>query len=306
MLVHDDEVGRQHVEAVVHGHVAPPPCRRLEGRHDMHVPVPLTEILACEHVPGAIEPGLAQLIGQGFKHVDILGVPLHEHGIVCNLCLDEFVVVRPLVASILSVNKEPFHPGMANSAGVAGEVHALWESAHAAQTSLEGLELVLRKLCRLVDEDDIVLLPLIPEHVPLRGAVAEPDVRAVREYKSLLLVVPVREARELQLHRENVILQQLGMCPADDEDVYAGIPVRQHVGLFAHRPGLAAAARTAVSDEAPAGLEKEFLPLIELEHPIRHSRRPPRQSPRGRLFASRSRPGARPRPCSANAPALCS
>ena len=193
---------------------------------------------------------------------------------------------------------------MAHAARVAGEVHALGVSAHAAQAAFEGLELVLRKLCRLVDEDDIVLLPLIPEHIPLRGAVAEPDVRAVREYEALLLVVPVREARELQLHRENVILQQLGVCPADDEDVYAGITVRQHVSLLAHRPGLTAAARTAVSDEAPAGLEKEFLPLVELEHPIRHSRRPPRQSPRGRLSASRLHPeGAQPRPCSASAQA---
>ena len=196
---------------------------------------------------------------------------------------------------------------MAHAARVAGEVHALWESAHAAQTSLEGLELVLRKLCRLVDEDDIVLLPLIPEHIPLRGAVAEPDVRAVREYKSLLLVVPVREARELQLHRENVILQQLGMCPADDEDVYAGITVRQHVGLLAHRPGLTAAARPAVGDEAPAGLEKQSLPLIELEGLTLHSSRPPRPSRRGTLSAFHSRPaGVRPRPCSASVRVLCS
>ena len=100
VLVDRDEVGRQHVEAVVHGHIAPPPRRHLEWFHHMHVPVPLAEILARENVPGAIEPGLAQLIGQGFKHVDILGVPLHEHGVVCNLCLDEFVVVRPLVAMV--------------------------------------------------------------------------------------------------------------------------------------------------------------------------------------------------------------
>ena len=100
VLVHDDEVGRQHVEAVVHGHISPPPCRRLEGLHHMHIPIPLAEILAREHVPGAVEPGLAQLIGQGFEHADIFGVPLHEHGIVSYFSLDEFVVVRPLVAMV--------------------------------------------------------------------------------------------------------------------------------------------------------------------------------------------------------------
>lgn len=135
VFVHRDEVGRQHVEAVVDCHVAPPPGRRLEGRHDMHVPVPLAEILACEHVPGAVEPGLSQLIWQGLEHVYVLGVLFHQHGVVRDLGLDKLVVVRALVASILSVNKEPFHPGMANSAGVAGEVHALGEVVRAAQGS---------------------------------------------------------------------------------------------------------------------------------------------------------------------------
>ena len=51
VLVHDDEIGRQHVEAVVDCHVAPPPGRRLEWRHDMHIPVPLAEILAREYIP---------------------------------------------------------------------------------------------------------------------------------------------------------------------------------------------------------------------------------------------------------------
>ena len=303
VLVHHDEICRQHVEAVVDCHVAPPPGRRLEGRHDMHVPVPLAEILACEHVPGAVEPGLSQLIWQGLEHVYVLGVLFHQHGVVRDLGLDKLVVVRALVASILSVNKEPFHPGMANSAGVAGEVHALGEVVCAAQAALEGLELEFRELSSLVDKDDVELLALVLEHVPLRRAVAEADVRAVREDKALLLLLPPGYVPQLHLQREYVVVAQLLKAPAHDEYLDACVSRSQQHCLHAYGPGLAAAARPAVAYKAPAGLEEQLLPLVEPQDFSLHSRPPPRLWPRGTHSSRCCRQLSRPPPCSASAQA---
>ena len=106
----------------------------------------------------------------------VLGVLFHQHGVVRDLGLDKLIVVRALIALILPVDKEPFYPRMAYAAGVAGEVHSLGEVVRAAQAALEGLELEFRELCRLVYEDDVVLLTLIPAHVSFCRAVAEPDI----------------------------------------------------------------------------------------------------------------------------------
>ena len=224
--------------------------------------------------------------------MDVLGVLLEQDGVVRHAGLYEFVFIRLLSGGELPVDEEPLHPGVAHAARVAREVHALGEIVDAAQAALERLELIFRELRRFVDEYGVVLLPLIPEHVPLRGAVAVPDVRAVREQEPFLVVVPPRNAVELRLHGQDVVLQELGVCAADYEYVDAGIPAREQHRLLAYGPGFPAAVGAPVGDKPPAGLEEELLPLVEPEAPSLHIPRPPRRR-RRRTQISRRRPRCR-------------
>lgn len=94
-----------------------------------------------------------------------------QHGIVVYTRSDENVMLRPLFISVVAINKQPLDLAMPDAAWVAGVVHSrrddrmpriVWSVA-----GLDEIHLTLREQRRLLEANNVVLLPLVPIDVIL-------------------------------------------------------------------------------------------------------------------------------------------
>ena len=276
VLVHADEQRRQHVEAVVQRDVPPPPRRRLKRLADVVLAVPLGEVLSHEHVPIAVAPRLAQPVGQVVQPPDVFRVLLHQDVVVRHLRGDEHIVLRTLAAAEIAVDEQPLHPRVSRPAGVAGEIHPLGKVVGAAQRRRQRRVLVLGEVRRLVEENGVVLLPLVLVHVALAVAVAEDDQAAVRELEGLVRRLVVRHAAQQPAHGADVVLPQLHQRAAQDQNADARVPRRHEDRLVLHAPALAAAPRPAIADIAlPRGEKQLLLRLRRRQYDLSRHALPP-------------------------------
>ena len=264
LLVHSHPKRRQHVHAVIQRHIAPPVRRDAVRPAHMHIAVKFREILALENVPLAQQPRPALFLRQIFQHAHIVRVVRHQGMVVVHIGGDKHIVFGMLRLFVPPVDEQPLHPGVPHAAGVAGQIKALWEVVGAAQACRQRGELELRELRGLVHKNNVVLLPLVLQHVALAAAITEYDAAAAGEREGFVRVPVPGDARKVRRHRQDMVFPQLRERAAHDQNAGARVRQRQPGGFFAHRPAFAAAARPAVCDKACARLKKFDLPRVRL------------------------------------------
>ena len=264
LLVHSHPKRRQHVHAVIQRHIAPPVRRDAVWPAHMHIAVKFREILALENVPLAQQPRPALFLRQIFQHAHIVRVVRHQGMVVVHIGGDKHIVFGMLRLFVPPVDEQPLHPGVPHAAGVAGQIKALWEVVGAAQACRQRGELELRELRGLVHKNNVVLLPLVLQHVALAAAITEYDAAAAGEREGFVRVPVPGNARKVRRHRQDMVFPQLRERAAHDQNAGARVRQRQPGGFFAHRPAFAAAARPAVCDKACARLKKFDLPRVRL------------------------------------------
>ena len=264
LLVHSHPKRRQHVHAVIQRHIAPPVRRDAVRPAHMHIAVKFREILALENVPLAQQPRPALFLRQIFQHAHIVRVVRHQGMVVVHIGGDKHIVFGMLRLFVPPVDEQPLHPGVPHAAGVAGQIKALWEVVGAAQACRQRGELELRELRGLVHKNNVVLLPLVLQHVALAAAITEYDAAAAGEREGFVRVPVPGDARKIRRHRQDMVFPQLRERAAHDQNAGARVRQRQPGGFFAHRPAFAAAARPAVCDKACARLKKFDLPRVRL------------------------------------------
>ena len=264
LLVHSHPKRRQHVHAVIQRHIAPPVRRDAVRPAHMHIAVKFREILALENVPLAQQPRPALFLRQIFQHAHIVRVVRHQGIVVVHIGGDKHIVFGMLRLFVPPVDEQPLHPGVPHAAGVAGQIKALWEVVGSAQACRQRGELELRELRGLVHKNNVVLLPLVLQHVALAAAITEYDAAAAGEREGFVRVPVPGNARKVRRHRQDMVFPQLRERAAHDQNAGARVRQRQPGGFFAHRPAFAAAARPAVCDKACARLKKFNLPRVRL------------------------------------------
>ena len=264
LLVHSHPKRRQHVHAVIQRHIAPPVRRDAVWPAHMHIAVKFREILALENVPLAQQPRPALFLRQIFQHAHIVRVVRHQGMVVVHIGGDKHIVFGMLRLFVPPVDEQPLHPGVPHAAGVAGQIKALWEVVGSAQACRQRGELELRELRGLVHKNNVVLLPLVLQHVALAAAITEYDAAAAGEREGFVRVPVPGNARKVRRHRQDMVFPQLRERAAHDQNAGARVRQRQPGGFFAHRPAFAAAARPAVCDKACARLKKFDLPRVRL------------------------------------------
>ena len=251
LAVNGDPVSGQHIKAVVHRKVASPPVWYLDGVYHMDIVTPLGKILACKHIPVAIQPCPAHILRQRLQHPYIFWVLIHQDRVVIHLCGYKLVVIGVFRCRVVTVYKQALDPRMADSAGVACQVHPMRKIVGATVTGHKAVIHILRKLRSLIDKNYVVLLPLILQHIGLCGAVSKTDPTAVWEYHGLFRVpigcyIGFQHLSQLQ----HMVLPQISICPAQDQYLDAAIINGKHGGLCSHHPALTAASGTAVTHPA--------------------------------------------------------
>ena len=149
---------------------------------------------------------------------------------------------------------------MAHSAGVCRQIDPVRKAVGAAVT---GYKAVVHEFCELrclIDKDDIVLLPLVLQHIALGCTVAKADPAAVGEYHCLF-AVPVGRYRWFQclaqLH--DVVVPQVCIGAPQYDDLYSGVIQRQQRCLCPYRPAFSAASCPAVGDTLFCGAQEYLL-----------------------------------------------
>ena len=228
----------------------------------------LREVVPAERVPVAVPVGPAQALRHGREHPQIARRGLQQRRVVLHRRGDERIVVWVLVLLrvfavlyVLPVYEQPLDPPVTNPAGVAGDVHPLWYVVHASQQPAEELEGPPCKLRGLVEENPVVLLPVVLQLAGLARPVPEVDDAAVDEIDGVQRAVVGGQLRPEQLyHRLDVVRLQLRIGLAHYQYPDARIVVRAEHGLCAHGPGLAPALGPSVARvELARGEEKLLL-----------------------------------------------
>ncbi|MPM31070.1 hypothetical protein SDC9_77623 [bioreactor metagenome] len=156
-------VAGEEVEPVVKNPVARPQRGDREGLTGVHSAFEFAEELPRQRVPVAVPVRGPNVLGQQVQKGDIIG-PLSDGkcGVVVHRRRNEEVVVRVLFRKVvLPGDEEPFHPGVSDTAGVAGQVHAFGDSVCSPQAGPQRAEFILGEVGGLVDEDPVVFLSLI-------------------------------------------------------------------------------------------------------------------------------------------------
>jgi hypothetical protein len=94
-------------------------------------------------IPRAIKPSLTEFGRESLKLLDVVGLTLHQHLIVCDQRLDEGVVLGVFPLLIPLLNEYALDVLMTLSTGVAGVVDPLGEVINTTQTGGDGLHLML-------------------------------------------------------------------------------------------------------------------------------------------------------------------
>ena len=141
---------------------------------------------------------------------------------------------------------------MTDAARVAGKVHPRREVfRHQAGRTVgfrHGGKHILRKLCALLQKDNVIRLTLILQQVAVMPAVTELEPRPVGKDKRLVRAVVLRNAVQLTHRRQQVVFFQLRVRSSHEKHLNAVIAQAEQLGLHACDVALAAASRTAVSD----------------------------------------------------------
>ena len=130
----------------------------------MNALIKLRKKLPCKSAPLAKKPSLAKLLRQHFKLLYVIGVALHQRGVIVNERGNKAVIASVFALAVLFVDKKTFHPTVPHTAGVAGEVHSRSEGLlHLSRVAValrESRELPLGEMGGLLQPDDLVRLPL--------------------------------------------------------------------------------------------------------------------------------------------------
>ena len=151
---------------------------------------------------------------------------------------------------------------MAGAAGVAGVVDAFGEVVDAAKTRGKLPHPLLPQLGTFVQKDHVVLRALIAVHVAVAGAVAKLQRGAVGKGEGAVGGLVLCRAVELGAQLADVVALQLLIGAPHDQQPDAGIAQGQQLGLGAHGPAFAAAARSAKGDVLFAAFQKPLLLFI--------------------------------------------
>ena len=248
--------GKGPVVAPVEAAVNFPPLGNFERLNDMgEPPVPVVggvvpeflKELAVEHIPAALQPGLAQLGRQFFQRAQVFRLAFLQGGVVADLCLDKGVVLRVLVRLKPPVDEQPLEVAVAGAAGVQGVVGALGKVVHAPDAGVDLGQPAFLKLSRLVGKPHVVLRALVLAQIGTAAAIAERDGAAVRESEQLFgLVVPGKPSQDGG-EGGNVVVEKLLVGPAGDEDLDAGVAQAQEHRLPPDEPAFPAAPGAAVA-----------------------------------------------------------
>ena len=133
--------------------------------------------------------------------------------------LDERVVLRLFAFLKNAVNEQPLEISMALTARIERVVGALRESVCTAHRCVDGVQPLLFELRGLVDEYHVVFCSLILQNVAVVRAVAELDRGAVAECQELFVLCIPRDAVQLLPELVDVVVEQLRIRPAHNEDL---------------------------------------------------------------------------------------
>ena len=119
---------------------------------------------------------------QGEKLLHIIRIGIHKNPVVIDFCGNEIVILCIFTLLILSVDKQPLHPCMADVAGVACVIHARRNIRSCrAVAGRQKPHLFFRKMRCFFHADDCIFLPLILVNILRRVAITEFDSRPVGE-----------------------------------------------------------------------------------------------------------------------------
>ena len=136
-----EKEGRQHIESVVQSGKKGQGSGNFSRADHMEILRELREELPFEHIPAAVQPGLAQTCGQAFELVNIIRVACKKNRIVVHLCRDKAIVLGALSFAVFPVDKEPLDPGVSQASGIAGQVDPFGIILNATQTGLKNSKL---------------------------------------------------------------------------------------------------------------------------------------------------------------------
>ena len=199
-------------------------------------------------VPPALEPCGAARRRQLLQFPQVLWLRLHKRLVVLYLRLNEKVIIRVLIVVEVPVDKHPLEIRMPRAAGVQRIIRPLWKSVRSSHASIDRIDPRFLHLPGLVQEYHVVFCALVLSDVAFLCAVAEGDLRTVRECEFLVRLVVLRNPMQHPLQRRNVVVLQLLVCPSDDQHLDAGILAGKQNRLHAHSPALPTAAGAAVGD----------------------------------------------------------
>ena len=142
----------------------------------------LAEVLPCVNIPVAVKVRPPQIFRQGKKLLHIIRIGIHKNPVVIDFCGNEIVILCIFTLLILSVDKQPLHPCMADVAGVAGVIHARRNIRSCrAVAGRQKPHLFFRKVRCFLHADDCIFLSLILVNILRRVAITEFDSRPVGE-----------------------------------------------------------------------------------------------------------------------------
>ena len=214
------------------------------------------------YVPVAVQMRTPELIGEGLKLPDVVGVGIEQHTVIIDPRRDEKIIAGVFAVTVYAVDEQPLDPCVADVAGVAGIVHPRgYVGARRAVAGREEAHLLLGKVCGLLEADNGVFLPLILIDVLRAVAVAKLYARAVGKYEYALSGVVACNAVKLPLHGDKVVFPKLREGPSQEQQVQPGVGKRQQNELSPHRPALASASRAAVCCVPCSGQEEFLLPF---------------------------------------------
>ena len=190
----------------------------------------LTELLkelTFKDIPSTIEPRFSKLWRQCFQLLDVVWLTLKQYFVVCHKALDEGVVLWDLSVIKFPVDEHSLNVLVALAAGVAGVVDSLGEVINATKTGYNGLHLVLRELCSLIQEDDIVFHTLESVQIGVSRTVGKVDDTAIAELQHLVLIVILGDLQKLHAQDVDVVVDKLWVGSTHDQNANTGISESQ-------------------------------------------------------------------------------
>lgn len=126
----------------------------------------LSKKLPVKYIPITVKVCTAEFFGKSLEVFHIVGLSLKKHLVVPYLCRDKGKLLTTLTLLKVAVNPKTLHPSVPKTSRVGGCKEIWYDTpAGSTQTTHQDFPLFLFPMRQLFNTNEVILKPLIVEHI---------------------------------------------------------------------------------------------------------------------------------------------